>query len=158
MRGFVKGYTSTEIFLVVRQYSLCCTPFDENHHASKKLYANIMKKIHSYHKEWITGKLTKLLELDGSNKMKLLREKLVHLGSRRRKPVSEVDRVEVYLLDYLEDCWVKKRRVTRNIIFWNVVELDTNFLGGVGFDNHMSKLNKWFITYLSENQRFTLGI
>ena len=122
MRGFVKGYTSTELFLVVRQYSLCCTPFDENHHASKKLYANIMKKIHSYHKEWITGKLTKLLELDGSGSMKAMKEELVHFGSRGRKSVSEVDRVEADLLGYLEDCWEKGKRLTRNNIFRTVLE------------------------------------
>ena len=58
----------------------------------------------------------------------------------------EVDKVEADLLDYLEDCWVKEKRLTRNIIFRKVLDLDPNFLGGVGSNNHMAKLKKWFIT------------
>ena len=108
-REFVEGYTSTEIALEVRQYAFRCTPFDEKRHAADKVNANIMKKIRSYHKEWTSGKNTNFLELDGSDRIKAMRGKSVHLGSRGRKPVLEVDRVEADLLEYLEDCWVKEK-------------------------------------------------
>ena len=73
-----------------------------------------------------------------------MRGELVHFGSRGSKPVSEVDRVEADLLGYLEDCWEKGKRLTRNNIFRTVLELDPNFLGDVGSENHIAKLKNWF--------------
>ena len=70
-REFVKGSKSTDIALeVIRQYTFRCTTFDKKSHAADKVYANIIKKINSYHKEWTSGKQTNLLELDGSDRMK----------------------------------------------------------------------------------------
>ena len=97
----MKSYTSTDITLEVRQYASCRNPFDENLRATEKAYAKSTKKISSYHKEWMSGKLTKLLELDGSDRMKAMRGKLVHLGSRGKKPVSEAYRADANLLEYL---------------------------------------------------------
>ena len=155
-RASVKGYTSTEIALEFRQYAFPRTPFDEKHRADNKVYADIMKKIRSYHKEWTSGKLTKFLELDGYDRMKAMSGKLVHLGSRGRKPVSEVDRVEADLLEYLEDCWEKRKRVTRNIIFWKELDLDPNLLGGMGSDNHMEKLKKRVYYGLKRQEKLSI--
>ena len=38
----------------------------------------------------------------------------------------------------------KRKIVTRNTIFREVLELDPNFLIGVGSVNHMTKLKNWF--------------
>ena len=48
-----------------------------------------------------------------------------------------------------QTCWsiwriIEKKRVTRNIIFRKVLELDQNLLGGVRSDKHMEKSKKWF--------------
>ena len=141
-KGVCEGYTSTDIALEVRWYAFRCDPFYEKRHAADNVYGNILKKIRSYHNECTSGKYTKLLELYGSDRMKATRGELVYLRSRRQKLVSEVNGVETDLLEYLEDCWAKEKRVTRNIIFWMVIELDPNFLSSVGSDNHMAKLNK----------------
>ena len=106
----MKGYKSTGTALEVRRYTFLRTPFDKKRRADDKVYAKIMKKIRSYHKEWASRKQTKLLELDCYGMTKAMRGKLVHIRSRRRKPVSEVDRVEADLLEYLEDCWAKENK------------------------------------------------
>ena len=108
--------------LEVRRYTFRHTHFDKKCRAANKEYTNIMKKIRFYYKEWRSVKQTKLLELDGSGSMKAMKEELVHFGSRGRKSVSEVDRVEADLLGYLEDCWEKGKRLTRNNIFRTVLE------------------------------------
>ena len=109
VRALVKGHTSTDIALEIRQHKFRRTPFDKKRRATDKVYANIMNKIRSYHKEWTSGKLTNLLELDGSGRMKGMRGESVHLGLRGRKPVSEVDRVEADLLEFMETCWAKEK-------------------------------------------------
>ena len=51
----------------------------------------------------------------------------------------------------------KRKRVTRNLIFWKVLELDPNLLGGVGSDKHMSKLKKWFYYGLKRWTKLSVG-
>ena len=116
----------------------------------------IFKK-RSYCKDWTSGEHTKLLELDGSDRMNSMRGGLLHLRLREWEPLSEVDRVEVGLLEYLEDCWAKYIKVTRNSIFRKLLELDKNFPGGVGLFNHITKLKKWFYYVLKWRAKLNIG-
>ena len=50
----------------------------------------------------------------------------------------------------------ERKRVTIHIIFRKVLELDPNFLGGVGSVNHMAKLKKWFYYGLKRREKFSM--
>ena len=77
---------------------------------------------------------------------------MVHFGSHELKLLLELDIVETDFLEYMEDFWAKEKIVTRNIIFREVLELDPNFLGGVGSFNHMEKLKNWFYYGLKQQE------
>jgi len=153
---FKLNYTNQDIALEVRRYSFKNIRFDESLLSSDNQYQTIMRRIRNTRKDYTAGRLNELLSMTGREKQAAMKKKSPKLGSRGRKASEQQKDLEMQLNELIEK-WIKdERRITRTMIFRAALKIDPSFMGGVGSDDLMTKLKRWF--YYGFVKRFNLSI
>ena len=88
--------------------------------------------------------MTDLELLEGNCRHQALKKKSVKVNGRGRKSIKLGTRTETVLMAWLEERWRLDQRVSRTMIFRQVLKIDPKFKGGVESEGHLSRLKKWF--------------
>ena len=65
-------------------------------------------------------------------------------GARGRKVINRKKQSEKDLLEWLDKQWSKNKKITRTIIFNQILKIDPTYLGGRDEPKIFKKLKSWF--------------
>ena len=102
------------------------------------------------------GRLDHLGDQKGNVNRSALNSKSVVPGSRGKKVTDPERLVEKKLMVELRKIWDDGKRVTRSIIFRQVLKIDPTFRGGKNSRGHFNRLKAWFYHGLKRRERLSV--